>query len=170
MRRIVPMLCAALAACSAGDASVGPAVAAGERHVGPAVAAPASNGRVSATPASLTEGAVISLDDLSTEPVLALEPSLGGEPVGESPARDRSFSAAAPGPLPPAIAATLGADSLGLDGAPAYDLSIASTPEAGEWIALVFGGTSVVDAEPLAQGVDEPVPEAFPAAPMQSLR
>ncbi len=161
MRRMVPMLCAALAACSADEAS--------DRQVGRAVAAPASPERVLATPASLTEGAVISIDDLSTEPMLALDPSLGGEPVGESPARDRGISAAAPGPLPPAIAATLGADSLGLDGAPAYDLSIASTPEAGEWIALVFGGTSVVDAETLAQA-GEPVPEAFPAAPMQSLR
>ena len=174
MRRIVPMLCAALAACSAGDASdrhVGPAVAANDRHASPTVAAPASPERLLATPASLKGGVVISLDDLETRPELARERA------GLRPARDRNFSSTDLGRLPPGIADALRTDSYQLGIAPEDDLTIASTAEAGDWIALVFGDTSVVDARSLTHEVDEParealdaVPGALPAAPVESLR
>ncbi len=148
MRRIVPMLCAALAACSAGDAS--------DRQVSPAAPVPSPE-RLLETPASLKEGAVISLEDLTAGP--------GGarERAELTPARDRSSSSSDRGPLPPGIAATLGKAAYRLGIAPEDDLSITSTSEAGDWIALVFGDTSVVDARSLTREVDEPAPEALDA-------
>ena len=112
------------------------------------------------------------------------EPELPREPVGQASAQDRSFSSKDLAPLPPAIAAKLKSDPYGLVIAEEDDLTIASTPEASDWIALVFGDTSVVDAEPLTEEVDEPspdalpavtdsfltTPEALPAAPVESLR
>ena len=108
---------------------------------------------------------MISLEGLSTGPQLALEPSLGGEPIGS----DRSSSSADAAPLPPAIAATLRDGPLGLGLATADDLSIVPTPDSGDWMALMLGGTSVLDAGVLTRKIGEPAPEASPA-PARSLR
>ena len=109
------------------------------------------------------------------------EPELSRESVGQTLAQNRSFSSADIAPLPLGLAATLGTDLYGLGIAKEDDLRITSTPKTSDWIALVFGDTSVLDAKPLTEEVDEPAPDALsaasgtapvalPAAPVESLR